>query len=251
MTTRAALGFVVVLGACHGRESPPAPAPGSAPPSSATTTAVAEGPSAPATAPPASPPEGSKLWTFDSDTTGSPPAGFSFGRTGDGREGKWTVRAEPGAPSGANVLAQLDQDSEDYRFPVAFANDPVLRDLDLSVRCKPVSGSVDQACGLVFRLADANNYYVTRANPLESNVRLYFVKASKRQQLASWSGKVTSGVWHTYRVVARGDRLEVHWDGAKVIEQTDQTFGNAGRVGVWTKADSLTYFDDLAVKALE
>ncbi len=160
------------------------------------------------------------------------------------------MRAETGAPSGANVLAQLDDDSTDNRFPVAIADAPPLRDLDLAVRCKPVSGKVDQACGLIWRVRDANNYYVSRANALEDNVRLYFVKDGRRQQLASWSGKVAAGGWHAYRVIARGDHVEVFWDGAKVIDHHDATFAEPGKVGVWTKADSVTYFDDLSLTAL-
>jgi hypothetical protein len=109
-----------------------------------------------------------------------------------------------------------------------------------------MSGKVDQACGLVFRLRDANNYYLTRANALENNVRLYTVKGGARAQIASYTGKVTSGVWHDYKVIAKGDHIEVHWDGAKVIDVNDSTFREAGAIGVWTKADSVTAFDDLA-----
>jgi hypothetical protein len=145
----------------------------------------------------------------------------------------------------------MDADSTDYRFPVAFTVDAFPADMDLSVRCKPVSGSVDRACGLVLRLADANNYYLTRANALENNVRLYFVKDGHRQQIASWSGTVTTGTWHDYRIVAKGDHFEVYWDGTKVLDHNDPTFTGGGRVGVWTKADSVTYFDNLSVKALQ
>jgi hypothetical protein len=193
---------------------------------------------------------GAHAWSFDSDADGSAPAGFSFGRTGRGREGKWLVRREGDAPSLPNVLAQVDADATDYRFPVAWANDPVLADLELSVRCKPVSGEIDRACGVVFRLRDANNYYLSRANALENNVRLYFVKRGERRQIASWSGRVSSGVWHEYRMRVQGDHIEVTWDGTKVIDHHDATFSDAGRVGLWTKADSVTYFDDLAVKPL-
>jgi len=191
-----------------------------------------------------------RSWNFDDTADGASPNGFSFGRTGEGREGKWVARTEAGAPSGAKVLAQVDADGTDYRFPVAWANEPVLRDLDLRVRCKPVSGKVDQACGLVFRLRDANNYYLTRANALESNVRLYFVKDGHRQQIASWSGRVTSRAWHELHAVAKGDHIEVFWNGVKVIDLRDGTFQDAGKVGVWTKADSVTYFDDLRVEPL-
>jgi len=190
-------------------------------------------------------------WNFDTDRVGQPPAGFSFGRTGSGRVGQWVVRAEKAAPSGTNVLAQVDDDSTNYRFPIAVTNEPSLRDLRLSVRCKPVSGKVDQACGLVFRYRDENNYYVTRANALEDNVRFYYVKDGKRVQLASWSGRVSSGSWHELRVDTRGDQIEIYWDGKKVIDARDTTFRDAGKVGLWTKADSVTYFDDLSVSRLE
>jgi hypothetical protein len=122
-----------------------------------------------------------------------------------------------------------------------------LRNVDVRVRCKPISGKVDQACGLVFRVRDADNYYLTRANALESNVRLYFVRSSRREQIATYNGKVASGSWHELRAVAVGDHIEVHWDGARVIDQHDSTFPDAGSVGVWTKADSVTEFDDLSV----
>lgn len=189
-------------------------------------------------------------WDFDADRVAQVPAGFSFGRTGNGRMGRWVVRAEKNAPSGTNVLAQVDDDRTSYRFPIAVANEPALRDLRLSVRCKPVSGQVDQACGLVFRYQDENNYYVTRANALEDNVRFYYVKNGKRVQLATWSGRVSSGSWHELRVDARGDHVEVYWNGKRVIDANDTTFGVAGKVGVWTKADSITYFDDLSVTPL-
>lgn len=188
-------------------------------------------------------------WDFEQDRVGDPPVGFSFGRTGDGRPGRWVVASETGAAGGAHVLAQTDADPTDYRFPVAVATVPMLKDLRLSVQCKPVAGQVDQAAGLVFRYRDENHYYVTRANALEGNVRLYKVVNGRRQQLADWSGPVTAGVWHAYRVEARADHFEVFWDGQHVISADDATFPTAGLVGVWTKADSMTYFDDLSVES--
>src|SRR5215468_6538515 len=191
-----------------------------------------------------------KTWTFDADKPDTPPAGFSFARTGKGAEGKWLVKAVPDAPSPRNVLAQTDGDTTDYRFPVAVADAPVLKDLRLSVKCKPVAGKGDQGCGLVFRYTDADNYYVTRANALEDNVRLYHVVKGRRVQFAGWNGKVKSGVWHDLAVEAVGNHFEVSFDGKKVIDAKDETFADAGRVGVWTKADSIIYFDDLSVLAL-
>lgn len=189
-----------------------------------------------------------KVWNFDAATTDAPPAGFVFGRTGSGQPGRWVVRSEPSAPSAPNVLAQLDTDSTDYRFPVAVVDDSNLRDGRLSVSCKPVSGKVDQACGLVFRYRDENNYYLTRANALEDNVNLYYVKDGRRKQITGWPGKVASGAWHELSVDASGDHFVVSWDGKQVIDAHDQTFADGGKIGVWTKADSVTYFDNLAVE---
>jgi hypothetical protein len=192
---------------------------------------------------------GDHKWSFDDDPANTQPPGFSFGRTGGGRQGRWNVRADPGAPSGARVLAQLDSDDTDYRFPLAVANEPLLRDGTVSVRCKSVSGSVDQVCGIVFRYRDPDNYYVARANARENNVRLYHVKNGNRQQFAGWNGTVSTGRWHSLRVEARGDHFEVYWEDKKIIDAHDSTFRDAGKFGVWTKADSVTYFDDLLVKA--
>jgi hypothetical protein len=188
-------------------------------------------------------------WNFDSDKPEMPPAGFAFGRTGGGREGRWVVRAEKDAPSAPNVLAQVDGDATDYRFPVAFTG-PEMSDLRLSVKCKPVAGKVDQGCGLVFRLKDADNYYLTRANALEDNVRLYHVVKGSRRQFAGWNGKVASGVWHELAVEAQGDHFQVFFNGKKVIDAHDKTFTEAGKMGVWTKADSVIYFDDLTAQPL-
>ena len=192
----------------------------------------------------------SKTWNFDSDTPGSPPTGFSFGRTGKGALGRWIVQTVKDAPSGALVLAQTDTDSTDYRFPVAIADAPSLANLRVSVRCKPLAGEVDRACGLVFRYQDENNSYVTRANAREDNVNRYSVTAGRRKQVAGWRGKVTSDAWHELRVEAIGNQFTVSWDGQRVLQATDNTFAQAGRVGLWTKADSVTEFDDLSVTAI-
>src|SRR5262249_29408002 len=127
-------------------------------------------------------------FNIDSGPVGQAPKGFEFGRTGGGRPGEWLVKTEPDAPSGPNVLAQVDTDNTDYRFPLAFTG-PELQNLRISVKCKPVSGRVDQGCGLVFRLKDPDNYYIARANALEDNVRLYHVVKGKRIQFAGWNGQ--------------------------------------------------------------
>jgi hypothetical protein len=189
-----------------------------------------------------------KKWDFESDTANAAPSGFSFGHTGGGRDGRWLVRSDSSAPRGPNVLVQVDADDTSSRFPIAVASEPSLRDVRVGVRCKMVAGKVDQACGLVARYADHDNYYVTRANALEGNVRLYTVRNGRRSEIASFSGTVTQNAWHDYRFELRGDHLEVFWDGTRVIDHRDSTFTAAGRVGMWTKADSVTYFDDFVVE---
>jgi len=153
------------------------------------------------------------------------------------------------APSRKQVLAQMDADPTDYRFPVAYTG-PAMKDLRVSVRCRPDSGKVDQGCGVIFRVKDADNYYVARANALEDNVRLYHVVKGKRRQFGGWNGKVASGVWHELAAEAKGDHFTVFFNGKKVIDEHDSTFPDAGKFGVWTKADSVIFFDDLTVTPL-
>lgn len=191
-----------------------------------------------------------RAWSFQDDAVGAQPAGFSYGRTGGGRAGQWVVRQDPTVPGAGHVLVQVDADGTDLRFPVAVLDAPVLRDLRLEVRCKPVSGKTDRACGLVFRYQDENHYYVARANALEDNVRLYHVVKGRRSQIGTWDGKVEAGVWHALAIEAQRDRLTVFWEGRPVIAVGDGTIQAAGKVGVWTKADSVTAFTALAVTPL-
>ena len=194
----------------------------------------------------------SRTVDFNQDAIDQPPKGFEFGHTaGVGRPGKWIVQAE-----GSNkFLVQTDADSTRSRFPVAVLSDVSAADVDLSVRFKPVSGRVDQAAGLVWRYQDENNYYIVRANALEDNVVLYKVQNGKRTDLPlkgagrtyGKKSEVPAGQWSTLRVVANGPSFEVFLNGTTLYEVEDMTFRQAGKVGVWTKADSVTQFDDLTV----
>lgn len=251
----------LALGACRTEPSrPPETGEATASPSTpASANNLAPSPTPEAVSPPASeaaaknpePSPTKTVVTFDTDPITAPPKGFAFGLTGKGAPGKWVVQAEQGAPSGANVLAQLDSDSTNFRFPVAVLAEPQLENVAVSVRCKLISGRVDQACGLVARYRDQNNYFVTRANALEDNIRLYTVKDGKRTEIASRDIDVSPNVWHDYRLQVRGDHLQVFWNGERVLDHHDRTFAGVGAVGVWTKADSVTYFDDLRVEASE
>lgn len=193
-------------------------------------------------------PAGKQLvYGFDTDTPGQVPAKFHTAKTGGGAPEKWSVAAEPTAPSKPNIVAQTSTDQTDYRFPLLIADEGSFQDLDISVKFKAVSGRVDRAAGLVFRLRDPNNYYIVRANALENNYRLYHVVNGRRSQFAGANLKVTSGEWHELRVEVVGNKITCYYDGDKKIEATDGTFKDAGKVGLWTKADSVTYFDNLKV----
>jgi hypothetical protein len=251
-TAAAALGLVL-LGCSQVTENGGKEAPATAPPD--LKEARKDGPSDP---PPPSPPEATgptrtRIKTtftcdFDGDPAGAPPRGFDFGRTGVGKEGSWVVRAAEGAPSGANVLVQEDADPTDYRFPVALMPGTETKDLRLTVKYRTVSGVVDQAAGLVFRAKGDKDYYLVRANALEDNVMLFRVKTGFRETIAQWDGKVPPKAWSELGVEVAGDRIQVLFGGKTILDVRDGTFPEAGRVGVWTKADSVTQFDDLALE---
>ena len=193
---------------------------------------------------------GRKKWNFDSDGEGKSPSGFIFERTGEGSDGQWAVKKGESAPSRPNVLAQMSQDKTDYRFPLAVAEGTSYGDVALSVKFQSISGTVDQGAGLVFRLRDKDNYYVVRANALENNFRLYHVINGRRVQFAGANFTVTPHAWHEIRVEARGDELRCYYDGELKITARDSSFKNPGKIGLWTKADSVIYFDDLLVEAV-
>lgn len=197
---------------------------------------------------------------FDSFATGQAPHGFNTALTGDGGPVSWIVQRDSTAPSGGNVLAQTSRDTTNNRFPLCIYYAIVATDVSVSVRFKPVSGTVDQAAGIVWRYQDAKNYYIVRANALESNVVLYKVENGKRSDLkptGAWPvayGKkapVPAGQWSKLAVVARGARFEVHLNGEHLFDVEDTTFPSAGNVGLWTKADSVTSFDDFSIEPLD
>ena len=146
------------------------------------------------------------------------------------------------------MLAQTSTDTTDYRFPVCVYDKLTAKDVTLSVRFKAVSGKVDQAAGLVARFQDKDNYYITRANALENNVRLYKVVGGSRKQFAETKTKVSSGEWHALKLAVKGKHFQVFFDDKLLFEADDDTFKDAGKVGLWTKADSVTYFDDLKIE---
>jgi len=184
---------------------------------------------------------------FDDMKVGAPPPGWTATQTGSG-SAKWSVEKDDSAPSKPNVLKQ----SGVATFPVCIKDDTSLKDGFVEVKFKPVSGKEDQAGGVIWRAKDANNYYIARANALEGNVVLYKTVNGKRSSLDILGRKggygvketVTSGQWHTLRVEFAGNHFKLIFDGKHLFAVEDTTFTEAGKVGVWTKADSVTLFDN-------
>jgi hypothetical protein len=181
---------------------------------------------------------------FDADAIGSIPAGWTCGVTGGGSP-RWAVAADPSAPSKSKVLMQ----SGSGTFPWCVKSGTALADGFVEVKFKPISGREDQAGGLVWRWKDGDNYYVARANALESNVSLYYTERGSRKTLKYVDAPVARGAWHTLRVEFAGTRITVALDGKRTIEFDDKHIGGPGAVGVWTKADSVTAFDDFVFGA--
>ena len=189
-----------------------------------------------------------EILNFDDATIGKSPDGWTLTMTGKGQP-KWTVEAEPTAPSKPNVLKQSGQAT----FPLAIKAGTSIRDGFVEVKFKAVTGSEDRAAGLIWRAKDADNYYVVRANALEDNVVLYKTIKGVRSALdiVGRSGgygvkvPVPSGHWHTLRCDFAGNRFKVIYNGQPVFEVEDSSIADAGMIGLWTKADSVTLFDDL------
>jgi len=182
-----------------------------------------------------------QTFNFDKDKEGTVPQGWTATKTGKG-DPKWSVVKDETAPSKPNVLKQ----SGEATYPVCIKDDTSLKDGFVEVKFKPVSGKEDQAGGVIWRCKDSNNYYVARANALEDNVTIYYTVNGRRTEKKRTSMKVSSNEWHTLRVDFQRNQFTVTLDGKKAIEWDDNTFKEAGKVGLWTKADSVTLFDDFS-----
>jgi hypothetical protein len=182
---------------------------------------------------------------FDRDRPGSLPAGWSCGVTGRGSP-VWEVAADRSAPSAPNVLRQSGKGT----FPWCVKKAASLTDGFVEVRFKPEKGSEDRAGGVVWRWKDGDNYYVARGNALENNVSLYYTAGGRRNTIKYVDAPVPPNVWHTLRVEFAGRRIKVLLDGKAYIEQEDDHISGAGAAGLWTKADSVTAFDDFAYGAV-
>lgn len=179
--------------------------------------------------------------TFDKIKLGTLPPGWIAGATGSGSP-KWAIEADSTAPSKFNVLKQSGQGN----YPWCVKKDASLTDGFVEVKFKSISGKEDQAGGLVWRWKDSDNYYVARANALENNVSLYYVERGGRKTIKYVDAPVPQNEWHTLRAIFSGKSITVMLNGKSYIQQDDEHISGPGAVGVWTKADSVTAFDNFS-----
>lgn len=187
--------------------------------------------------------------TFNASELGAVPADFTTALTGGGPPPAWAVRQQPAAPDGRPVLVQESADPTNYRFPLCIYEKLEARNVAVETHFEALSGTLDQAGGIVLRYRP-ENYYIARANAHEDNVMLFKTVNGRRSKIVEVPAKVALGQWHTLRFQAKGPHLTVSFDGKVVIEKDDPTFSHAGKVGLWTKADSVTAFADLKVEPL-
>ena len=190
-----------------------------------------------------------RRFRFNKDDLDKLPASWRAAQTGKGKS-VWKVVEDETAPSKTGYVLAQSTANPNALFNLCVADEPSLKDIEASVAFKAVKGEKDQGGGIVWRYQDANNYYVARMNPLEDNYRVYKVVAGKRIQLGTKEDlKVPEGEWHTLKIKMVGDHIECFLDGKKLLDVRDGALPKAGRVGLWTKADAQTHFDNFVVIA--
>lgn len=188
------------------------------------------------------------VWTFDKDPPNTLPSAFEVGTLFDGRPaGEWKVLEIDHAKSPSHVLGQLLGKGAEHAYKTVLINGIRASDLELQVSFLPIDGKADMGGGLIWRATDDRNYYLTRANPLEQNIRIYRVVKGVRQMLKNFDRIIDVRQWHTLRVITKGCQVQVFFDEKQVFDLCDQTF-TTGRIGLWTKSDAVTYFDDLKLQ---
>ena len=186
---------------------------------------------------------------IDRMITGAAPSDFEFARTGQGAVGQWTVVEDPSAAS-KRAIEQSSTDRTDYRFPLAIYQPTSAKNVEVTLRFKPVAGKVDQAGGIAVRVTSPNDYYLVRANALEDNVRFYRIVKGRREQLATANIKVASNQWHTLGLRAENDHFTVTFNGKTLHSTNDRILRGSGRIALWTKSDSVTRFDQISIQVL-
>ena len=193
-------------------------------------------------------PQSSEL-SFDDARIGDLPAGWKAGATrGTGKPAQWSIEKDPAAPSGDQALAVKINDYGRGTFNLCWTDELHFSNGLVEVKVRARQGSIDQGGGPIWRVKDSNNYYIARWNPLEDNFRLYYVKAGRRVQLGSADVSVARNQWQTITIQHQGNRITGYLNGEKLLDVSDSTFPEAGGVGLWTKADAASSFDDLKVQ---
>ncbi|MEK6738299.1 MAG: family 16 glycoside hydrolase [Planctomycetota bacterium] len=187
---------------------------------------------------------------FDDDKVGELPVNFQVALTGKGDQPRWMVKKIENAPTADNVVVQTRLDATDNRFSLLIINGVAYKDFSVYARFRSEGGSVEQSGGLVFKYKDNNNYYVLRASVLEGNVRLYKVVNGSQTQLGEKSLKVNFKEWHLLKVVCKAEKIQCFFNNKKAFEVSDETF-DMGSVGLWTKSDAYTFFDDLLMQEMK
>lgn len=192
---------------------------------------------------------------FEGVRSGGMPAGWRIAETnGKGTPASWQVVADESAPSGGRVFALTETANTNGTYNLAIAEHGggiPRRDLVLTVKVLAVSGEEDQGGGPIWRCRDADNYYVCRINPLEDNFRVYKVIDGKRTKLGSATVALSAGKWYTLVVRMKGSTITCDLDGEPMLEAEDGDLPDAGMIGLWTKADAVSSFDDLTVQSAD
>src|SRR5262245_17015242 len=193
-----------------------------------------------------------RVFTFAKGDLGKVPAGWKADQTGKGDASVWKVVEDKTAPSKSGFALAQTAESPSTVFNLCVAEDTSFKDVEITVAFKANAGKKDQGGGVVWHYQDANNYYIARMNPLEDNFRVYKVVGGKRSpEFQDAEVKIPSGEWHTLSVKMVGDKIECSLDGKKYLEAKDDAFTKAGKVGLWTKADAQTSFDNFSVKEVK
>ena len=187
-------------------------------------------------------------WSFDNEQPSTLPSEFSTGTMFDGRPaGDWQVLATDRAKSPPHVLAQLMGKGAEHAYKLVLIKEVIAADLNLEVSFLSIQGRADMGGGLIWRAADDRNYYLARANPLEQNIRVYRVVNGIRHLLENLNQTIDVRQWHTLRITHQGCRVNIFYDDKQVLDLCDKTF-HAGMIGLWTKSDAVTYFDDFQLQ---
>jgi hypothetical protein len=180
---------------------------------------------------------------------GKVPGCWQAAKTGKGDGSVWKVVEDATAPSKSGLALAQTAAGPGALFNVCVADESSFKDVEIIVSFKAIKGELDQGGGVVWRYQDADNYYVARLNPLEDNFRVYKVVAGKRsKEFQSAEVKVKAGEWHSLKIKQVGEHIECFLDGKEYLDVKDDAITKAGKVGVWTKADAQTHFDQFVAK---